>query len=124
MDGLLYTLIYVTVTAHFISDDWEIKNYVLKTEELREKHTAENVSECILQILGEFEIKLESVKVLSKLTMEQSKSECADVVKQPDARKNTAMSAMGNLFGGVYSQTQSSAEGGIRALEHEMDMYE
>lgn len=52
---------YVTVTAHFISDDWEIKNYVLKTEELREKHTAENVSECILQILGEFDIKLESV---------------------------------------------------------------
>lgn len=31
---------------------------------------------------------------------------------------------MGNLFDSVYSQTQSSAEEGIRALEHEMDMYE
>ncbi|XP_073730758.1 E3 SUMO-protein ligase ZBED1-like [Misgurnus anguillicaudatus] len=57
----LHTDAYVTVTAHFISDDWEIKNYVLKTEELREKHTAENVSDCILHILGAFEIKPESV---------------------------------------------------------------
>lgn len=60
--------------------------------------------------------------------MKKSKSECADVVKQPDARKKTALSVMGNLFDGVYSQSQSqsqsSAEGGIRALEHEMDMYE
>lgn len=31
---------------------------------------------------------------------------------------------MGNLFDSVYSQTQSSAEEGIRALEHEMDMNE
>ncbi|KAI7801081.1 putative zinc finger BED domain-containing protein 1-like, partial [Triplophysa rosa] len=63
-------------------------------------------------------------KILSELTtiMEESKSECADV--QPDARKKTALSAMGNLFDGVYSQTQSSAEEGIKALEHEMDMFE
>uniref|UniRef100_A0A673GRL3 BED-type domain-containing protein n=1 Tax=Sinocyclocheilus rhinocerous TaxID=307959 RepID=A0A673GRL3_9TELE len=259
----LHTDAYVTVTAHFISDGWEIKNYVLKTEELREKHTAENVSECMLQILGEFEIKLESVisvttdiagnyvnaveshmkrvnipclahtpnlavwkglrgvraikTGISKLKMaaahfsksavdsyllekkqkllevkydklihdcptrwnstydmiaraleqqapvaavifevlhqkrvmetwfltcgkrapsapkshvtflrlwDESKSESTDVVKQPDARQKTALPAMGNMFDGVCSQTQSNAEQGIRTLEHEMDMYE
>lgn len=79
-----------------------------------------------LNHLPEEQKKQVRAKILSELTTitEESKSERADVVKQPDARKKTALSAMGNLFDGVYSQTQTSAEESIKTLEHEMDMYE
>lgn len=41
--------------------DWEIKNIVLKTAELRESHTAAHVAECIMGILSDFDINRESV---------------------------------------------------------------
>ena len=35
---------YVTVTCHFINDDWRIENYVLQTRRLDDKHTGENIA--------------------------------------------------------------------------------
>ncbi|KAE8287441.1 Zinc finger BED domain-containing protein 1 [Larimichthys crocea] len=52
---------FVTVTAHVITEDWEMKDFVLKTGELRESHTAENVSKSIVDGLQEFGVQLESV---------------------------------------------------------------
>lgn len=42
----LVTVSYVTATAHWINDDWEMLNNVLKTKELKVSHTAENVGKC------------------------------------------------------------------------------
>ncbi|KAK0147398.1 putative AC9 transposase [Merluccius polli] len=53
----LATASYVTVTAHWISDDWEMLNKVLKTKELKESHTAENVGQCIQEILDFFGVE-------------------------------------------------------------------
>ncbi|KAJ8375506.1 hypothetical protein SKAU_G00060860 [Synaphobranchus kaupii] len=62
MDGLPSPLmLFVTVTAHLMTEEWEIENFVLKTGELRESHTAENVSNCIMDGLAEFGVKWESV---------------------------------------------------------------
>lgn len=55
------TASYVTVTAHWINDDWEMLNNVLKTKELKVSHTAENVGECIQAILDVFGIERGSV---------------------------------------------------------------
>ena len=52
---------FVTVTAHVITENWEMKDYVLKTGELRESHTAENASKSIMDGLQEFGVQLESV---------------------------------------------------------------
>ncbi|XP_076581873.1 E3 SUMO-protein ligase ZBED1-like [Chaetodon auriga] len=52
---------YVTVTAHFINDDWEMKDIILKTAEVQETHTAEHVAECIANILGEYNVRPQSV---------------------------------------------------------------
>lgn len=52
---------YVTVTAHFINDDWELKDIILKTAEVQETHTAEHVAECIGDILGEYNVRPQSV---------------------------------------------------------------
>ncbi|KAK7176491.1 hypothetical protein R3I93_000658 [Phoxinus phoxinus] len=57
----LATEAYVTVTAHFIDDDWELKDVILKTAEAQKSHTAENVTECISNILGEYSVSRESV---------------------------------------------------------------
>ena len=35
---------YVTYTAHYVTDDWELKSRVLSTQSTDEKHTAENLA--------------------------------------------------------------------------------
>ncbi len=57
----LATEAYVTVTAHFINEDWELKDIILKTAEVQKTHTAENVAECITNILGEYNVSRQSV---------------------------------------------------------------
>ncbi|CAK6949708.1 zinc finger BED domain-containing protein 1-like [Scomber scombrus] len=52
---------YVTVTAHFINEDWELKDIILKTAEAQKTHTAENVAVCITNILGEYNVSRQSV---------------------------------------------------------------
>ena len=63
MDGWpsIATASYVTATAYWISDGWEIQDYVQKIEEFRESPTAENVDECIQHILNIYGKKRESL---------------------------------------------------------------
>lgn len=35
---------YNTYTAHFINDDWQMKNYVLETKQMNESHTSQNLA--------------------------------------------------------------------------------
>ena len=57
----LATEAYVTVTAHFITEDWLLKDAVLKTAELEKSHTAENVAGCIEEILRGYGIGRDSI---------------------------------------------------------------
>ena len=61
----LATASYVTATAHWINDDWEMHNNVLRTKEFKVSHTAENVGECIQEILDVFDIKRGSVTAIT-----------------------------------------------------------
>ena len=36
---------YITYTAHYITEDWKLKNYVLSTQASEERHSAENLAE-------------------------------------------------------------------------------
>lgn len=56
---------YVTVTAHFINEDWEMKDIVLQTTEFKKSHTAENVAEVIDNILREYNVSHESVLAIT-----------------------------------------------------------
>ena len=40
----LTTESYVTITCHYLSEDWQIKSCVLLTQSMSERHTAENLS--------------------------------------------------------------------------------
>ncbi len=57
----LATHAYVTVTAHCISDLWELDSYVLCTKELRGSHTAAHVAESSSSTLDELDISREVV---------------------------------------------------------------
>jgi len=53
MDG------YMTVTAHFISKDWQLHAFVLETKVLEVSHTAANIAERLGEVMEEFEIPAE-----------------------------------------------------------------
>jgi len=50
------TMGYVTVTCHFLTDDWEIKSAVLDTVQIQDSHTAENIGALFLSITDKWDI--------------------------------------------------------------------
>ncbi|KAK1887488.1 Zinc finger BED domain containing protein 4 [Dissostichus eleginoides] len=50
MDG------YMTVTAHFISQEWQLHSFVLETKVLEVSHTASNIAERLGEVMEEFGI--------------------------------------------------------------------
>uniref|UniRef100_A0A3B3XPC0 Uncharacterized protein n=1 Tax=Poecilia mexicana TaxID=48701 RepID=A0A3B3XPC0_9TELE len=47
---------YVTITAHFINEEWELVNYVLQTTDMPESHTRQNLAEHLRKALTEWGI--------------------------------------------------------------------
>ena len=47
---------YVTVTCHFLTDEWELKSVVLETTQIEESHTAENIAPMLTDIANKWNI--------------------------------------------------------------------
>lgn len=47
---------YLTVTVHFVNNDWELKSYVLQTKVMSGSHTGANISEELQKIAHEWKI--------------------------------------------------------------------
>lgn len=47
---------YVTITAHFINEEWELATYVLQTRDMPESHTGHNLAEHLRNALAEWGI--------------------------------------------------------------------
>ncbi|KAK3891023.1 hypothetical protein Pcinc_005057 [Petrolisthes cinctipes] len=47
---------FLTVTAHYISSDWNLKSAVLETARMKNDHTTENIAEELTRILKEWNI--------------------------------------------------------------------
>lgn len=43
---------YITITCHYISDDWKVNSYVLLTESLPGRHTADHLAEKLNEAVG------------------------------------------------------------------------
>ena len=54
--------VYISVTAHFISADWEMRSCVLQTKHFPERHTGQNISEAIQDTVTSFDIEVSKVK--------------------------------------------------------------
>lgn len=48
---------YITVTAHVISTEWEMKSFVLQTRPLFESHTGTNIAEVLKAAIHEWELE-------------------------------------------------------------------
>ncbi|XP_039602239.1 E3 SUMO-protein ligase ZBED1-like [Polypterus senegalus] len=49
---------YVTITAHAITSEWEIKTFVLQTRVLFESHTGHNIGEVLKSAVSEWELDM------------------------------------------------------------------
>ena len=47
---------YMTVTAHFISNEWKMKYHVLETSRMVESHTAENIASKLTKVMNDWKI--------------------------------------------------------------------
>ena len=47
---------FLGVTVHLISEEWVLCSYVLQTRNVKERHTADNVAECIRHVIVEWQI--------------------------------------------------------------------
>ena len=66
---------YLTATAHFIDQTWELKSLVLETAGFAHHHTAKNISECLLDISERFGI----AHVVVAVKHDEAANECAAV---------------------------------------------
>ena len=51
-----YGVQYVTVTCHFLTDEWELKSVVLETIQIEESHTADNIGAALVAITNKWSI--------------------------------------------------------------------
>ncbi|XP_025192631.1 zinc finger BED domain-containing protein 1-like [Melanaphis sacchari] len=56
---------YITVTAHFIDDQWCPKSYTLTTHKLEERHTASNLSDQLENTFNKWEINQKVTAVVT-----------------------------------------------------------
>ena len=56
---------YITVTCHFIDDEWNLKSSVLATVNMMKDHTAENIASDLKTITDEWNITGEEFAVLT-----------------------------------------------------------
>lgn len=54
---------YLTITAHYITDHWQITNNVLKTQPVFESHSSEHLSEIMTQARSDWRITRSDVPV-------------------------------------------------------------
>ncbi|KAM3858642.1 E3 SUMO-protein ligase ZBED1-like [Diretmus argenteus] len=47
---------YLTVTVHFITEDWRLECFVLETEKMEESHTADHIAHALTEIIYEWDI--------------------------------------------------------------------
>ncbi len=52
---------YVTLTAHFIDDSWQLCSRVLTTEEMPERHTGQNISDRLTKTVDDWAIPISSI---------------------------------------------------------------
>ena len=54
---------YVTITAHFITEDWEMRSLVLQTRPLYESHTGTHLAQVLTQAVEEWKLRRPSTNI-------------------------------------------------------------
>lgn len=59
------TVSYVTITAHYISEDWKIVSHVLQTRAVYESHTGAHMARLLLDVVEEWQLTDKSVVLVT-----------------------------------------------------------
>ncbi|GFN87279.1 Zinc finger bed domain-containing protein 1 [Plakobranchus ocellatus] len=94
---------YMTVTAHFISNDWKMKSHVLETSRMVESHTAENIASKLTRVMEEWKI---SDKISVVVT-----DNAANVVKAVGLLKLRHLGCFAHFLNLVVTTALKDAEG-------------
>ena len=112
---------YMSVTIHFVTDDWKLERYVLATLPLEERHTGENIAKWILRVLEKFSIDPSKIRAL---VTDNGSNMLAAAKKLYDEHqwvpiKCSAHSLQLSVNAGLNGKTISRAVGAARSLvEH------
>lgn len=76
---------YLSLTGHFLSEDWKLKTYCLRTIYMPESHTGENIASMIRSILAEYDIHISIVTSITTDSAANMKKACTelDTVRLP-----------------------------------------
>lgn len=72
---------YITVTCHFVSDDWKFRSVVLATVNFSDSHTAEHISEQLGKIVDEWSLRPKVVGVVT-----DNAANCVAAIRLPGWR--------------------------------------
>ena len=56
---------YITVTLHFIDYEWNLKSFCLDTVSMYDDHTGQNISDALLDVLENWELKQDKVVAIT-----------------------------------------------------------
>lgn len=56
---------YVTITAHYLTEDWQLLSHVLQTRAVHESHTGANIADLLQNAAQEWEISTKNLVVLT-----------------------------------------------------------
>ena len=73
---------FITVTAHVMDKEWELKEFVLRTAETSDSHTADNLAEHLLKVCSDWDIQLASSAIAtdSAANVVRAVEKCAPLV--------------------------------------------
>ncbi|XP_040183654.1 E3 SUMO-protein ligase ZBED1-like [Rana temporaria] len=104
---------YVTITAHFITADWEMRSPVLQTRPLYESHTSAHLAQVLTEAVDEWKLKRPSTNI--PVTTDNAKNQvnavieaglgpqigCFAHVVNLASQKGISVSRMDRLFGRI-----------------------
>ncbi|KAE9522322.1 hypothetical protein AGLY_017268 [Aphis glycines] len=77
---------YISITAHGITNEWKIVNYIITTELMGERHTSINLKEKLLDIIKEWNIYIKVVCIVHDNAINKKNAVCS---MAPDIKSRT-----------------------------------
>ena len=70
---------YLSLTAHFLTSDWQLRAYCLRTIYMPEAHTGENIASMLRAILKEYDLHVNNVTTITTDSAANMKKACVDL---------------------------------------------
>ncbi|KAL0150995.1 hypothetical protein M9458_053722 [Cirrhinus mrigala] len=112
---------FVTITCHYVDEEWELMSHVLQTRAMHESHTGSNIAELLKAALEEWD--LEEAKVIPG-EEDNHVEDKDDIPASPPPKKKKDLCCLADLLGSTYSAGPAVRHRTTQAqAEEEMSRY-